>query len=201
MRQTLQEFESIQGAMGLSSQIIDQAVELYERILARLTDNVIYRCKRRSSLRAASIFFACKELGVPRERKEISKALLVPLKNVTKCCNLYLDLLGKDFREKPPLTAVDFVERYCALLGICDRQLVVDLIHSASRLNLLSDKTPTSVASACILFSIDHLNLPISKQDVQDKCGNSSAILTRSHAILVKNKERILADIKAHSSL
>ncbi len=199
MRHTVVEFASIQALMSLSSHIVDLAVKMYSEFLNKLVDTALSRCKRRSCLRAAAVFFACKELGLPRERKEIAQRLKLPLKNVTKCCNLFFDLMGQEFREKPPLAAMDFVERYCALLGVTDRSMVHDLIQSTARLNLLSDKTPTSVASTCILFLINHLNLPISKNEVHNKCGNSSAIITRSYSILLKNKSEILEDIKKNS--
>lgn len=198
MRHTVTEFASIQASLSLSSHIVDLAVKLYGDFLTHLADTLLHRCKRRTCLRAASVFFACKELGVPRERKEIASKLKLPLKNVTKCCNLFFDVMGQVFREKPPLTAADFVERYCALLGVTDRQMVHEMIDATARLNLLNDKTPTSVASTCILFLVNHKGLPITKADVQQKCGNSNAIITRSLATLAKNKEELLANIKDH---
>lgn len=200
MRQTVVEFASIQASLMLSSHIVDVAVKLYGDVLSRLVETEMHRCKRRSSLRAAAILFACKDLGVPRERKEIAQKLSLPLKNVTKCCNLFYDLMGQDFRERPPLSPLDFIERYCAILGVNDRAMMQDLIEAASRLNLLTNKTPTSVASACILFLINHLGLPVTKAEVQKKCGISSAIITRSYAVLTENKDEILADIRKSGS-
>ena len=195
MRQTVQAFEQIQAALSLSTQIVDTAITLYNDVLTKITEVSIYKCKRRTGLRAAAVFFACKESGFPRQRQEIARSLKMPLKNVTKCCNLYLDLMGQSFREKPPLTATDFVDRYCALLGVCDRNFVLSIVAAAEDLKILKDKTPTSVASACILFAINHIGLPILKGDVQSKCGNSSAILTRSYATLLKHQDTILQHI------
>lgn len=198
MRQTVVEFASIKASLGLSPHMVDLAVKLYDDFLTQLATTVLHRCKRRSALRAAAVFFACKELGVPRERKEIALKLGLPLKNVTKGCNLFFDMMGKSFREKPPLTALDFVERYCALLGVTERDMVHELIEATERLALFNDKTPMSVASACILFLINHLQLDITKAEVQMKCGNSSAIITRSMAVLVKHSDALKEDIKRH---
>ena len=199
MRQTVVEFASIQASLGLSARIVDLAVSIYGDFLTRLAETSQNRCKRRTCLRAAAVFFACKELGVPRERKELAQKLKLPLKNVTKCCNMFFDLMGQTFREKPPLTASDFVERYCAMLGLMDREMVSDVIDAVSRLDLLSDKTPTSIASASILFLIKHRDLPISKAEVQLKCGNSNAIITRAYATLIKYRLEILENIKENS--
>jgi transcription initiation factor TFIIIB Brf1 subunit/transcription initiation factor TFIIB len=199
-RRLRQDFCEIQNAMGLAQTLVDRSMELYKELLAGLRESRQTNCKRRDGLRAAAVFFACKEQGLPRQRKEIASKLKIPLKTVTRSCNVFLDAMGSAFREAPPLQAEDFVDRYCARLGIDDRAFVSKVVRCVEENGLLSHRAPTSITAACVAFAAEELGLGVKKRDVQAAFGNSVAILSKSHSVLKRHSGLILRKVAQISS-
>ncbi|KAJ3352318.1 hypothetical protein GGF32_003806 [Allomyces javanicus] len=87
--------------------------ELYSRISKIIKERQgIKKSHLRPALRAACMYFALRQTGTPYERREIAELLDVPQKIVTKGYNLFLDLIGAEFRYMRPLCPIDFLERF-----------------------------------------------------------------------------------------
>ncbi len=196
LHQIFKEFEQIGFSNNLSKSIVNTSFELYSKLYTEMENqnSGVKRCNVRQGLKAACIFFACKQLEVPRERKEIADMLHTTTKIVTKGCNSFMDIMGGDYVKMEPFKPNDFVTRFSQVLNIpYQHQLRLRAIVTyVSSLKELSDNTPPSVTSACVYFLSTHFKLDISKSDIHEKCGSSQIIITKTYNKIVPHKEDIL---------
>ena len=189
IQQIYKEFEQIGFTAGLPRPIVLASYELYKKLNTEIDEQNrgVKRSNVRQGLKAACIFFACKQIQEPRERKEIAALMNISSKTVTKGCNSFMDIMGKPYVEMELFKPVDFVARFSQLLGVAyPYQLKVNLIAEfAASIRELQDATPTSVACACIFFLSEHFSLNITKHDIHSKCGSSSVIIQKRYEKLL----------------
>lgn len=185
LHQIYKEFEQIGQTHDLARNVISAATDLYNKLYTEMENKNcgVKRCNVRQGLKAACLYFACKQMDTPRERKEIAAMVGNTTKIVTKGCNSFLDIMGEEFRHLEPFKPEDFVSRFSLLIGLSyPYQLkLLKLVRHVSTLEPLSDNTPTSVTSACIYFLSCHFDLSITKEDIHRKCGSSQIIINKTY--------------------
>lgn len=101
---------------GISKVMCDLYFGLHQRIQERPG---VKKAHVREGIKAACLFFALRQIGRPYERKEISEMTGVSQKVLTRGYNLFMDMMGPQFQHMPPLTSVDFLERFWILAESC----------------------------------------------------------------------------------
>lgn len=193
--QIYKDFEQIGFSTGLARNIVIASYELYIKLNMEIDkqNRGVKRCNVRQGLKAACVFFACKEQNVPRERKEIAELMQMNNKTVTKGCNSFMDIMGKPYVDMDLFKPRDFVTRFAQVLGIAyPLQLKALLIAEFSAtISELVEATPTSVACACIYFLSEQCKLKITKIEIQRKCGSSSVIIQKRYSKLLPYTDQI----------
>lgn len=181
--QIFAEYQQIAATYGISTNTAMCATELYRQLQNEQESRNagVKRCNVRQGLKAACLFYACKKMRNPRERKDIADMFESTTKIVTRGCNTFLDVMGDEFVKMEPLRAQDFLARFCRLLGISypDELEITKIVQAASALDVLADSTPTSIASGCIYFYCVEHDRGITKLAIRDKCGSSQAIVSK----------------------
>lgn len=195
IHQIYKEFEQIGQTHDLPKNVVMAATDLYNRLYTEMENKNcgVKRCNVRQGLKAACLYFACKQMDTPRERKEIAEMVGNTTKIVTKGCNSFLDIMGGDFVHMEPFKPQDFVTRFSLLIGLpyALQLKLKKMVEYVGNLDSLSDNTPTSVTSACIYFLSVYLNLGITKDDIHQKCGSSQVIITKTFNKIIPYKDDI----------
>lgn len=194
MFQIYKEFEQIGIIHDLPRCVVTTATDLYNKLYVEMEKKNfgVKRCNVRQGLKAACLFFSCKQNSYPRERKEIAEMLGNTPKIVTKGCNSYLDIMGIDHQVyMEPFRPVDFVLRFSELLSIpYPYQLKLrHLIEYVETLDSVADFTATSITCAGIYFLSEKYKLGITKSLLHQKCANSQAIITKTYNRLLDFKQ------------
>ncbi len=107
--------------------IIETAKSLYSII----ADTKISRGKNRKGVIAACVFNACKECKVPRSVKEIATMFDIDSKILTRGCKNYTEIIRLNkinvnrSQNSETIKLIDFVERFCHNLSICDKDMKI----------------------------------------------------------------------------
>ncbi len=187
------EFQQVASTTTICNDTVMCATELYRRLQDEMDNRNTgtKRCNVRQGLKAACLYYACKRLHTPHERKDIAAMFDCTSKIVTRGCNTFLDVMGDEFVYMDPVKPSDFATRFCNLLGISypDELQIVKLLKAVAALDVMADNTPTSIAAGCIyFFSVEH-NLGLNKVTIRDKCGTSPAIVTKVYSKLRNIRE------------
>ena len=182
------DMEQLGDLHNLPKTVILETVKIYKRLYAEIeaTNSGIKRCNVRQGLTAACLYYACRQMMVPRERKTIAEMLGTTTKVVTKGCNEFLDIMGGEFIQIEPFVPSDFVERYSQILEIPFniQKKLERAVRYVSNFQCLSESNPTSITAACIHYVAQRFDLNISKEDIQKKCGPSQAVVSKVYKIL-----------------
>ena len=189
MHQTMRYFENLEGQWKLGSQVAATATEIFSS-LSGMIDTFrggTKRCNNKQSLRAACLYFACKQVGCPRNRREVSEMLDIPLKTVTKGINLFTDIMGGEYDGGEPLKARDFAPRYCNLLELpfeFEKRLLA-LLDFFEHLPVQFHVSPCSECCGAIYFMSHLLNRKLSREEIHVRCGSSVAVMGKVHSAML----------------
>jgi transcription initiation factor TFIIIB Brf1 subunit/transcription initiation factor TFIIB len=196
LHQIYKDYEQIGQSHDIPHCVIAAAAELYNKLYTEMEKQNcgVKRCNVRQGLKAACLYYACKQLDMPRERKEIAEMVGNNAKIVTKGCNSFLDIMGGEYVNLEPFTPEDFVTRFSLLMGLpySFQVKLKNIVKYISQLESLSDNTPTSVTCACIYFISVEYKLGISKEDIHKKCGSSTNIIVKTYAKITPYRDELL---------
>ena len=192
--QAAKEFEQVAGIGQLGQRVVNTALELYVGVYNMIEQHksASKRCSHRQGLKAACVYFACKQTGCPRERKELAGIFGVEIKVVTKGINLFMDIMGSDFIELAPLRAEDFIPRYCTLLELPFSYQTKSLAVMEALTHVGFDMTPPNLAAGALFFVSQSFNGLLTKELIHDRCGTSLAVIGRSYHLINQYRKDIL---------
>lgn len=181
----------------ISKAIVDNAKILYKNVRDSKHDsgmnkgkNVIIRGLNRKQIIAACLYFGAILQKFPRSTKEVADIFTLELKQVTKGCRKFLEIMKDNFIifDIKPSHGVDFIERFGNKLKISKQtiELAKLISENTTRLELASDHQATSIAAASILLALNILenendNLDISKKQISEIFNISDVTITKTY--------------------
>jgi glutaredoxin-related protein len=157
---------------------------------------IIIRGSNRKSLIAACVFFACKKKNLTRSPHEIAKIFNLKYTDITKGFKNFLRLirLRKVQIEFDCSAPEHFVARYCKIMHLKKPMIdnAVMISKNVNKLNIASDHTPPSVATASLLLMIELNGLSITKRAIAHKFKVSEVTITKVHKKIKKYMNLLL---------
>jgi transcription initiation factor TFIIB len=195
LHQVYKDYEQIGLTYDLSKDIVTTATELYNKLHTEMEQRNcgVKRCSVKQGLKAACLYFACKQTDAPRERREIATMFGNSTRIITKGCNSFLNIMKGDYIYMEPFKPQDFVTRYSQAMGLpfAYQLKLLKIVNYVSKLEILADKSPTCITSACIYFLSTCLNLGYTKQTISDKCGISQSTMLKIYNNLIPHKDEL----------
>lgn len=175
------EFEIICRKWSLPDSILKAADQLFVMVYDAMTNSNqgIRRTKMRNGLRSACLYYACRQVGSPRSQKEISVMYEQPLIVVSKGCKYFAEIVGMKNLKLSPLTAVDFLPRFCQTLQIEYnlQSLLIKVVRDTIKSGCLGQEVaPINLAGAAIMWLCRHRNLSVTREQIILACGCSKII-------------------------
>ena len=159
---------------------------------------IIVRGIKRTSLKGACLYYACKRKGDTRSPKEIAKMFNIKYKNITKGCKTYKKLMK--VQQIPYDSHVNnpehFIKRYCKGLHITQDYVseIMRIIKNIEKLNLISAHTPPSIALGTIILVIELNNLDIDKTMIAEKFDMSPVTINKAYKKIKQYKKILIND-------
>lgn len=193
-RSLLKVFKNIQSKSDendISICIIDRAKIMYKT----LSEDTIKRGKSRKGLIAACLYNSCKDKNDPRSTKEISQMFGLKIKKMTSGCKQFNEMMyhnNSDYISKiKPTSPEDFIERYIMVLKLDkkNKERAVYISEMASKLGLVSENTPASIAVGSIYLTSQVYGLGITKKKLSEVCEISEVTISKTYKKMVKFKK------------
>jgi len=169
---TYNELQEICTSNNLNSIISQESKSLYKII----AEYKISRGNNRIGIKAACIYFACKNCNVPRSTKEISEMFNVDNVIVTKGCKKFQEIIHNTRTHKNRINKdniinySDFIDRFCNKLNLnyLDVKIIKNIAENAVKHKLVYQNTPPSIAAGSIYLYVKIKDFNISKKDISD---------------------------------
>lgn len=160
------ELERITSAMGLPRNVREMAASTYRNAMNK---NMI-RGRRVEAVVAATVYFACRQSGIPRTLNEIASFSKSEKKEIGRT---YRFLAKKLKLKLLPTHPEDYISRFCSKLGLSSKAQakVTEIIRDASNKKLTSGKGPIGITAAAIYVAAIICNEKRAQKEIAEVTG------------------------------
>lgn len=194
---------------GISSCIIEDAKFMYKKV-SELKSS---RRTKKEAMKAASIYLACKQKGVPRTAKEIAKIFNIDnIKIMNKTIKSFEEIWNsvkddrnnnnetgeiriiEDAKQDTKYESLQYLHRYCSNLNINDGlyNMCYILISFIEENKILDTHNPLSRIAATLYFIIDRYKIDINKDNIISICDVSDVTINKCCNKLSKYETEII---------
>ena len=144
----LSEVDRMASALGLPMNIRETASMMYRKAMK----NSLIRGRSIEGITSAILYISCRQYGVPRTLEEVGDVSRVGQKEISRA---YRFLLRELDLKVTPASPVDFVPRFCSLLGLGGdiRSKAIEIIKKESERELTNGRGPIGIAAAAIYIA------------------------------------------------
>jgi len=183
----LGELDRMASTLGLPRNVREAAAMIYRKAVNK---NLI-RGRSIEGVVAASLYGACRQLGVPRTLDEIANASRVNRKEIGRTYRF----MTRELKLKlMPTSPVDYVSRFSSALKLPGevQARAIEILKEAADMELTSGRGPTGVAAAAIYIASIQLNHRRTQRQVADVAGVTEVTIRNRYKELT---ERLGIDI------
>ena len=177
---------------SLNGCILNNITKTAHGYYKKISELHVSRGEIRKGLIAASVYMACKKIGVPRTTQEIAEMFQVSERCVTRGNKKFTELWNLS-GEEPILysdncQSTDYIVRFCSKLDRGNNEfyeLTKKISQFCNKKQLLSQNTPVSVSAACIYVASVILELPITRTNVSSITKTSEVTISKCYKELL----------------
>lgn len=166
---------------GIPAKVIEDAKVMYKKA----SEKKISRGDNKEGLIASCIYYACLINKIPRSPKEVAKIFHIDPNILTKGNSRFQGLLQMNIDSSNP---DDYISRFGSKLNFDynDIQKCKEFTKKLDDSEVLSENTPTSVASGALYYYCIKNKLDCSKKQIAEICGVSEVTITKCYKKLQK---------------
>jgi transcription initiation factor TFIIB len=148
LKQALPALEHLRESLGLSDTIIEKSAYFYRKA-ARIN---LIKGRTVSSVLAASVYLACRELETPRTLNEVSSASNVPRKKISRDYRLLVHTFD------PKIPAIDHIRcitRIANKVGLSEKtkRVAVKIMRQVIAMQVSAGKGPMGIAATVLYIA------------------------------------------------
>lgn len=207
LAEVLNDIDSKCKKYKITKAVIDNAKILYKNVREtkhkdgnNKGKNVIIRGINRKQIIAACFYFGATLQKSPRSTKEVADVFNLSLKQVSKGCRRFLEIMKDNFIvfDIKPSHGTDFIERFGSKLKLSKEsvELAKTIAHNTTKLDIASDHQATSIAAASILFASNILNQNINKKLVSEIFKISDVTIIKTYKKIYPFHQFVISDEK-----
>ncbi len=158
---------------GISTAIINYAQDIYYNVYNALVEDDSYsdyRADNNKGLQAAAVFYAFQEDGHPKTYKEIAHMFNINTKHISEGLKVFNDLMKEKY-NRINNSYSGYIDDYCNRVNLDEsiKARVKEVANKADELQILDDKTPTSIVAGCIYYVVMENAISSLKKSVLSK--------------------------------
>ena len=148
LQQALATLLKMKEKLSLSEAIVEKAAYIYRKAL----EKKLVRGRSISSLIAASLYAACREVGTPRTLKEVSSAVDIRRRDLAVC---YRMLLRELELKMPVADSIQCIARIASQAGLSEKtkRQAAKILKKAQEDQILSGKDPMGMAASALYLA------------------------------------------------
>lgn len=174
------EINNMADRINLTRTIIDRANVMFKQV----HDGKTLKGRSNDAIASACLYIACRKEGVPRTFKEICAVSKVSKKEIGKCFKLILKAHETCVEL---ITSGDFMSRFCSHLGFPTsiQRAATHIAKKANELDIVSGRSPVSVAAAAIYMASQASSVKKSQKEVAEVTGVADVTIKQSYNLML----------------
>jgi len=181
LSQALQELERMASNLGLPSDVRETAAVIYRKAVKH---NMI-RGRSIEGVVAASIYAACRMLGIPRTLEEIASVTRIKKREIGRVYRIMVRELKLNIY---PTNPEDYIDRFCSKLKLSGevKAKAFEIIKMAKEKDIVSGRGPTGVAAAAIYIAAILLGERRTQREVAEVAGLTEVTIRNRYKELIE---------------
>ena len=180
----LAELKRLEDKLVLNSSISEKAAYIYRKAL----EEKLVRGRSINALIAASLYAACRELGVSRNLKDFELHANIKRKDIARCYRLLLKSLTIRMPVVDPVSCVAKIASANLEITEKSKRYAIKILKEASEKHLASGKDPMGLAASALYLACVKNGEDITQRDIAQ-----SADVTE---VTIRNRYKGLKDMK-----
>lgn len=177
------ELGKLKQNLGLSDAIAEKAAYIYRKA----EEKQMIRGRSISSMLAAAVYMACREMGTPKSIREMTVATEVKSKALSHCYRL---LIRKLDIKVPQIDPTKYVAQIANKAGISEKskRIAINIMQDIIKNEISAGKNPVGLAAAVLYLACQVNNENISQRSIAEPAGVTE--------VTIRNR---LRDLKARA--
>jgi transcription initiation factor TFIIB len=181
LKQALPELEHLKESLGLSDTIIEKSAYFYRKA-SRMN---LIKGRTVSSVLAASVYLACRELETPRTLSEISDSSNVERKKISRDYRLLVHTFD------PKIPAIDHIRcitRIANKVGVTEKtkRLAVKIMRNVIAMQVSAGKGPMGIAATVLYIACLHAGEIKTQKELSIAAGVTEVTIRNRYSDLKK---------------
>ncbi len=172
LKQAFNELDSLKDKLGLSDVIVEKTAYLYRKAEQR----ALLRGRAISSILAAVVYIACREMGMPRTLNEIAASSNIKLRALAMDYRLLVKKLDLKIQLVDPIICIAKIANKANLTEKTKRQ-AMDIMHDVIKREISAVKRPMALAASVIYLSAMNTGENKTQRDIAQAAGVSEFAL------------------------
>jgi len=181
LAQAMNELNRLSDKLSIPKPAKEKAAVIYRKAL----DKGLVKGRTIAGMVTASLYAACRSTGMPRNLREISKASLVSIKEVSRDYRLLIRELKIIIPISDPTIYLTKIADKAGLSGQI-QELSLDVLIEAKEKHVIVGKDPTGLAAAALYIASIQAGDKLTQKDVADAAGVTEVTVRNRYRTLRK---------------
>jgi transcription initiation factor TFIIB len=172
LRQAFEGLDVLKHKLGLPDSIVEKTAYIYRKAQER----GMVRGRTISSVLAAAIYIACREMGTPRTLKDIASISNIKRKDIARNCRLLILQLDLKVSIADPMKCITKIANNANLTEKTKRQ-AMNMMKEVIKREIPAGKNPMSLAATVLYLSSIKTDENVSQIDIAKAAGITEVTL------------------------
>lgn len=166
LRHAFTQLDKLKDKLTLSGAVVEKSAYLYRKALLKS----LVRGRSIEGVLAASVYAACRDVGIPRTLDDISKAINIKRKDLTKN---YRMLVNELELKMPVVSSITCVSKIANRIGAGEKvkRYAIEILKNANEQRVTAGKDPMGMAASALYISCVKYDVDISQKDIAMAAG------------------------------
>ena len=181
LKDPFSQLDILKDKLGLSDTIVEKAASIYRKV----QDRGLIRGRTIPAVLDASLYTACRELGVPKTLREIAEANNVKRKSLAKYYRMLITELDIKIPIVDPIDCIIKVSNK-ANLSEKTKHRAIDIVYHLDRNKIIAGKDPMGIAAAVLYLACLDVHEKRAQSDIAQAAGITEMTLRNVCKIIKK---------------
>lgn len=166
LAQAFMELARVKDKLGLSDAVIEKTAYIYRKAQGRQ----LVRGRTISSILAACIYMACREMGVSRTLRDISKATNVKRNSISACFRIVVCELDMKMPIVDPMKCIVKIANQLDM-GEKSRRVAINMMNDITRKEISAGKAPMGLAATVLYLACQSSGENMTQREIAEAAG------------------------------
>jgi transcription initiation factor TFIIB len=182
LRYAFMQLDKLKDKLTLSNAIVEKAAYIYRKALSKS----LVRGRSIEGMLAASVYAACRDVETPRTLGDVSSAINIKRKDLSKNYRLLVNELDL---KMPVVSSITCISKIANKVGLNEKikRQALDILRVANENRLTAGKDPMGMAASALYIACVDQNADVSQKDVAMAAGVTEVTIRNRYKDLKKS--------------